>query len=217
MATGIQPDGSGSASRRSRNTMRVKPYAIRFPSRNARHTALSAPGGRMSTSGCSCWYRSSLRTCSAGPGGTSCTGQYRYRARGQRNGFPQSPPTRPRGRARTHGKYRHHLRICSRCQAAPHISPVSWPPPGAGQAAPGTDQVRASLPSCRNEYLIRAQIYVRSGILTHTPSLAGDYCLSHYLAPESAIRARHRHRHRGVYLARSPSLGECSQRCHLAG
>ena len=92
------PNSSGRAPRRSRNTMRVKPYAIRFPSRNARHTALSAPGGCMSTSGCSCRYRSSLRTCSGGPGGTSCTGQYRYPAGGQRNGFPKSPATRHRRR-----------------------------------------------------------------------------------------------------------------------
>ena len=70
----LRLNGSGRASRRSRNTRRVKPYAIRFPSRNARHTALSAPGGCRSTSGCSCRYRSSLRTCSGGPGGTSCTG-----------------------------------------------------------------------------------------------------------------------------------------------
>ena len=91
MATGIQPDGSGSASRRSRNAMRVKPYAIRFPSRNAHHTALPAPGGWISTSGCSCRYRSSLRTWSGRPGGTSCTGQYRHPASGQRNGFPKSP------------------------------------------------------------------------------------------------------------------------------
>jgi len=98
MATGIQPDGSGRASRRSTNTMRVKPYAIRFPSRNARHTALSAPGGWMSTSGCSCRYCSSLRTWSGGPGGTSCTGQYRCPASGQRNGFPKSPATRHRRR-----------------------------------------------------------------------------------------------------------------------
>ncbi len=92
------PNSSGRAPRRSRNTMRVKPYAIRFPSRNARHTALSAPGGCMSTSGCSCRYRSSLRTCSGGPGETSCTGQYRYPASGQRNGFPKSPATRHRRR-----------------------------------------------------------------------------------------------------------------------
>ena len=98
MATGIQPDGSGKASRRSRNTMRVKPYAIRSPPRNARHTALPAPGGQMSTSGCSCRYRSSLRTWSGGPGGTSCTGQYRHPASGQRNGFPKSPATRHRRR-----------------------------------------------------------------------------------------------------------------------
>jgi hypothetical protein len=91
MATGIQPDGSGSASRRSRNAMRVKPYAIRFPSRNAHHTALPAPGGWISTSGCSCRYRSSLRIWSGRPGGTSCTGQYRHPASGQRNGFPKSP------------------------------------------------------------------------------------------------------------------------------
>ena len=82
-------NGSGRASRRSRNTMRVKPYTIRFPSRKAHHTALSAPGGCMSTSGCSCRYRSSLRTCSGGPGGTSCTGQYHYPVSGQRNGFPE--------------------------------------------------------------------------------------------------------------------------------
>jgi len=75
--------------------MRVKPYAIRFPSRNARHTALSAPGGSMSTSGCFCQYRSSLRTWSGGPGGgTSCTGQYRYPVSGQRNGFSKSPAIR---------------------------------------------------------------------------------------------------------------------------
>ena len=88
--------------------MRVKPYAIRFPSRKARHTALPAPGGWMSTSGCSCRYRSSLRTWSGGPGGTLCTGQYRYPASGQRNGFPKSPATRPRRRAmsalRPHGR-----------------------------------------------------------------------------------------------------------------
>ena len=65
--------------------MRVKPYAIRSPSRNARHTALRAPGGSISTSGCSCRYRSSLRTWSGGPGGTSCTGQYRCPASGPRN------------------------------------------------------------------------------------------------------------------------------------
>jgi len=76
--------------------MRVKPYAIRFPSRNARHTTLSAPGGCISTSGCSCRYRSSLRACSGDPGGTSCTGQYRYPVSGQRNGFPKSPATRHR-------------------------------------------------------------------------------------------------------------------------
>ncbi len=110
--------------------MRVKPYAIRFPSRNARHTALSAPGACMSTSGCSCRYRSSLRTCSGGPGGTSCTAQYRYPASGQRNGFPKSPATRhrrrgyeralrPHGHAGAHDKPRYHLRIRSRCQAAP--------------------------------------------------------------------------------------------------
>jgi len=90
---------SGRASRRSRNTMRVKPYPIRFPSLNARHTALPAPGGSMSTSGCSCRYRSSLRTWSGGPGGTSCTGQYRYPVSGQRNGFPKSPATRHRRRS----------------------------------------------------------------------------------------------------------------------
>jgi hypothetical protein len=67
--------------------MRVKPYATRFPPWNARHTALSASGGCMSMSGCSCRYRSSLGTWSGGPGGTSCTGQYRYPVSGQRNSF----------------------------------------------------------------------------------------------------------------------------------
>ena len=49
--------------------MRVKPYAIRFPSRNARHTALPAPGGFTSTPGCSCRYRSSLRNLVRRSGG----------------------------------------------------------------------------------------------------------------------------------------------------
>jgi hypothetical protein len=120
---------SGRASRRPRNTMRVKPYPIRSPSLNARHTALPAPGGSMSTSGCSCRYRSSLRTWSGGPGGTSCTGQYRYPVSGQRNGFPRSPATRHR--RRSHERIPpswtlpvpmttlYHRRICSGRQAAP--------------------------------------------------------------------------------------------------
>jgi hypothetical protein len=93
------PNGSGTSSRRSRNTMRVKPYAIRSPSRNARHTALPAPGGSISTSGCSCRYRSSLRTWSGGPGGTSCTGQYRYPVSCPRNRLVKNtrhPPPPPR-------------------------------------------------------------------------------------------------------------------------
>jgi hypothetical protein len=72
--------------------MRVKPYAMR--SLTARHTALWAPGGSISTSGCSCRYRSSLRTWSGGPGGISCTGQYRYRASNQHKSFPKSHATR---------------------------------------------------------------------------------------------------------------------------
>ena len=88
------PNGSGTSSRRSRNTMRVNPYAIRSPSRNARHTALRAPGGSISTSGCSCRYRSSLRTWSGGPGGTSCTGQYRCPESGPRNRLLKIRPTR---------------------------------------------------------------------------------------------------------------------------
>ncbi len=74
--------------------MRVKPYAMRSPPRNARHTALRAPGGSMSTSGCPCRYRSSLGTWSGGPGGTSRTGQYRHPVSGQRNSFPKSHATR---------------------------------------------------------------------------------------------------------------------------
>jgi hypothetical protein len=134
--------------------MMVKPYAIRFPSRNARHTALSAPGGCMSTCGCSCRYRSSLRTCSGGPGGTSCTGQYRHPVSGQRNGFPKSPATRHRRRgykrlpglmdvpARMSEKPRYHLRIWSRCQAAPHLCRPA-------RAGSGRASVRASWSSSR--------------------------------------------------------------------
>jgi hypothetical protein len=90
----VASNGSGRASRRSRNTMRVKPYAMRSPSLTARHTALWAPGGCMSTSGCSCRYRLSLRTWSGGPGGISCTGQYRYRVSSQHKSFPKSHATR---------------------------------------------------------------------------------------------------------------------------
>jgi hypothetical protein len=71
----------------------VKPYAMRSPSRYARHTALFVPGGWMSTSGCSCRYRSSLGTWSGGPGGTSRAGQYRYQVSGARKGFPKSDAT----------------------------------------------------------------------------------------------------------------------------
>jgi hypothetical protein len=97
----------------------------------------------MSTSGCSRRYRSSLRTCSAGPGGTSCTGQYHYPVRGRRNRLSritrQSPATvvavvamsasRPHARARAHDKSRHHLRIWGRCRAAPvHHQTVGYRP-----------------------------------------------------------------------------------------
>jgi hypothetical protein len=82
------------------NTMRARPYAMSSPSRNARHTALCAPGGCMSMSGCSCRYRSSLVSWSGGPGGTSCTGQYRYPVNRQRNGFPRNHmPLAAAGRA----------------------------------------------------------------------------------------------------------------------
>ena len=99
--------------------MRVKPYAMRSPSRNARHTALWAPGACMSTSGCPCRYRSSLGTWSAGPGGTSRTGQYRYPVSGQRNSFPKSHATRRRRRGYevpsaltdAHDNPRYHLRM----------------------------------------------------------------------------------------------------------
>ena len=81
--------------------MRVKPYAMRSPSRNARHTALWAPGCWMSTSGCPCRYRSSLGTWSGGPGGTSRTGQYRYpvqRPAQQLSEITRYPPRRRRRR-----------------------------------------------------------------------------------------------------------------------
>jgi len=51
----------------------------------------------MSTSGCSCRYRSSLGSCSGGPGGTSGTSQYRYPVGGQRNSFPKSQAIREPG------------------------------------------------------------------------------------------------------------------------
>jgi hypothetical protein len=140
--------------------MRVKPYAIRFPSRNARHTALSAPGGCMSTSGCSCRYRSSLRTCSGGPGGTSCTGQYRYPVSGRRNGFPKSHDitcyviavaavnaSRPRGRASARDDPG--TTFASGAAARQHRTPLDcWLPPSAGQAVPGADRTQDSPPSC---------------------------------------------------------------------
>jgi hypothetical protein len=120
------PNGSGRSSRRSRNTMRVKPYAIRSPSRNARQTALRAPGGSISTSGCSCRYRSSLRTWFGGPGGTSCTGQYRCPVSGPRNRLLKTratrrryrypPPTWTRRRPLQTG---HHHYMRSRRQAVP--------------------------------------------------------------------------------------------------
>ena len=123
--------------------MRVKPYAIRSPSRNARHTALRAPGGSISTSGCSCRYRSSLRTWSGGPGGTSCTGQYRYPVSGPRNRLlKHAPPAvtaaamdtlRPHGHAGAYRKSRyHHLRSRAARQyreAAHHRCRVGMPVP----------------------------------------------------------------------------------------
>ena len=49
--------------------MIVKPYSYKIPvPERAPYGALGA-GGCMSTSGCSCRYRSSLRTWSGGPGG----------------------------------------------------------------------------------------------------------------------------------------------------
>ena len=128
--------------------MRVKPYAIRSPSRNARHTALRAPGGSISTSGCSCRYRSSLRTWSGGPGGTSCTGQYRYPVSGPRNRLPKhAPPAvtaaamdtlRPHGHAGAHRKSRYHHHLRSRRQAVP---------PGGLRAADTTGLVIRLRPS----------------------------------------------------------------------
>ena len=50
----------------------------------------------MSTSGCSCRYRSSLGSCSGGPGGTSGTGQYRCPVSGQRNSFRETGAIRRR-------------------------------------------------------------------------------------------------------------------------
>jgi hypothetical protein len=117
--------GSGRSSRRSRNTIRVKPYAIRSPSRNASHTALRAPGGSIPTSGCSRRYRSSLRTWSGGPGGTSCTGQYRYPVSGPRNRVLKTRATR-RG-------HRHPppTRTCRRPSQTPASPPNAEPPPGS--------------------------------------------------------------------------------------
>ena len=136
--------------------MRVKPYAIRCPSRNARHTALSAPGGCMSTSGFSWRYLSSLRTWSGGPGGTSCTGQYRYPVSGQRNGFPENhllpaiaavatSALRPHGRAGAHDKPG--LAFASGVVARQHpYTTGPWLPTSASQAVPGADWTTAAHP-----------------------------------------------------------------------
>ena len=151
--------------------MRVKPYAIRFPSRNARHTALPAPGGCMSTSGCSCRYRSSLRAWSGGPGGTSCTGQYRYPVSGQRNGFLKSPATRHRRNVHECVPPSWTLPVpmtnpsttfasAAVARQHPYATKDRWLPPSAGQAVPGADWRQACPPSCRIAALT-AQILMR--------------------------------------------------------
>ena len=116
--------------------MRVKPYPMRSPPRNARHTALWASGGWMSTSGCSCRYRSSLGSCSGGPGGTSGTGQYRYPVSGQRNSFPKSHAIRLRRRG--HGVPSAPLdrpaRMTNRVPPEPPHAPISTTGPGCGGA-----------------------------------------------------------------------------------
>jgi hypothetical protein len=178
-------NGSGTSSRRSRNTMRVKPYAIRSPSRNARHTALPAPGGSRSTSGCSCRYRSSLRTWSGGPGGTSCTGQYRYPVSCPRNRLvkntrhPPSPPRLwiPSARMDMPAAIAN-PGITTTCAAAARQYPR-----GGLRAAdttgllirlrPSADQVvradrtYASPPSCRIEGVAYARIYAQPCIIFH--------------------------------------------------
>ena len=165
--------------------MRVKPYAIRSPSRNARHTALPAPGGSISTSGCSCRYRSSLRTWSGGPGGTSCTGQYRYPVSCPRNRLVKNthhPPPPPRlWIPSAHMDMPAAIAnpgITITCGAAA----ARQYPRGGLRAADTTgllirlhltadqvvraDRTYASRPSCRNEYVIRAHIYARRNICT---------------------------------------------------
>lgn len=103
--------------------MRVKPYAIRFPSRNARHTALSVPGGCMSTSGYSCRYRSSLQTWSGGPGEPLAPASIAIRPAVSATAFPNHlqpaivvavSAFRPQARADAYAKPRYYLRIRSR-------------------------------------------------------------------------------------------------------
>ena len=110
--------------------MRVKPYAIRFPSRNARHTALSAPGGCISTPGCSCRTAQASGPALAARGGPLARASIAIRqavsATVSRNHLlpvivvVAMSAFRPHGCACAYHRPRYHLRIWSRCQAAPH-------------------------------------------------------------------------------------------------
>jgi hypothetical protein len=140
--------------------MRVKPYAIRSPSRNAHHTALLASGGWISTSGCSCRYRSSLRTWSGRPGGTSCTGQYRHPASGQRNGFPKTPaPGHHRyGPASLLGLLLPPYPVedaFHRDPAHPRSGRVAYGPDGTEQMSPDAPQLTGNYLSLDPDYLTR--------------------------------------------------------------
>jgi len=193
--------------------MRVKPYAIRSPSRNARHTALRAPGGSISTSGCSCRYRSSLRTWSGGPGGTSCTGQYRYPVSGPRNRLPKhAPPAvtaaamdtlRPHGHAGAHRKSRYHHHLRSRRQAVP---------PGGLRAADTTGLVIRLRPSA-DQVVPRRSDVCQPTLMPMSGSCTPVYITGLCPNPTGHARAGWCLRAGGRWLAGAPAGAQGSSRC----
>jgi hypothetical protein len=128
----------------------------------------------MPTSGCSCRYRSSLRTCSGGPGGTSCTGQYCYPARGQRNGFPKSPATRHRRRGHERLPPSRTCRRAGQTPAPPsHPEPLPAAPPSRDCWLPTNvvrlfrAQMRRGPPSCRIAGVGHSDTYLACRIPIH--------------------------------------------------
>ena len=186
--------------------MRVKPYAIRFPSRNARHTARSAPGGRMSTYG--------------SPDGTAQASGPAPAARGN----PVHPPVSLSGK-----------RSAQRLPEITCYPPPPWPsapsalidvparmtnpvPPSHLQPLPDStsrttgllatherwsgcsrrNRTQASPPSCRRADVPHARIYAQSCINFHDPASAHTSqrqllrtlsctCVSHVHRPRTPV------------------------------